>query len=63
MKSKIKIEDFLTVGQVAKMLGKCTKTIRKWHASGKLVPHGVHPVTKSRFYYIKDILKFMKNKT
>jgi len=60
MKSNLKFEDLLSVGQVSKMLGRCTKTIREWHARGKLVPCGVHPVTNHRFYDRKDIIKFIE---
>jgi DNA-binding transcriptional MerR regulator len=49
-----KIDDYLTIGQAAKLLGVSTWTLRYWDRTGKLSPTR-HPLSGYRLYRHEQI--------
>ncbi len=45
----------VSIGELAEMLGVCTKTLRRWHADGKLIPDFI-TFGGHRRYYLKSIV-------
>jgi predicted site-specific integrase-resolvase len=39
----------VSIGELAEMLGVCTKTLRRWHAEGKLIPDFITPGSHRRY--------------
>ncbi len=50
---------FITIKEVAKMLGVTPLTLRNWDKSGKL-PTGRHPMSNYRIYKREDIERLME---
>jgi len=50
---------YITIKDVAKILGVTKMTLRNWDASGKLVAHR-HPFNNYRVYKIEDIDKVLE---
>lgn len=50
--------DLILIGEAAKILGVCIKTVRSLHKKGMLVPE-VHPITKFRIYSRKKLEEFL----
>ena len=46
-------ERLLSIGKAAKILGVCNPTLRRWEASGKLVP--IRTPTNQRRYKLSDL--------
>ena len=53
------LEDLITIGEAAELLGVCIKTLRNWHANGRLMPAYVKKTTKVRYYKKKLIMNLI----
>ena len=53
-------DEYLLIGEAAKLLGVCKKTLYNWHLSGKLVPE-VHPITRIRLYKRSEVEHFLND--
>lgn len=51
--------DVMTIGEAAEVLGVSEMTLRRWHKSGKFVPH-IHPISGYRLYRRDLVLKLRK---
>lgn len=49
----------LTIGEAAKLLGVSEMTLRRWHKSGRFVPH-THPISGYRLYKRATVMKLRK---
>ena len=56
---KNKEKELMLIGEAAKFLHVCIKTLRNWHKSGRLVPK-IHPLTNVRMYEMKDLVKLLE---
>jgi excisionase family DNA binding protein len=59
IKEKEETPKYLTVKQVAKLLGVTPLTVRNWDKSGKLKAIR-HPINNYRLYRLEDIENFLK---
>jgi len=59
IKEKEEAPRYLTVKQVAKLLGVTPLTVRNWDKSGKLKAIR-HPINNYRLYRLEDIENFLK---
>jgi len=59
IKEKEETPKYLTVKQVAKLLGVTPLTVRNWDKSGKLKAIR-HPINNYRLYRLEDIKNFLK---
>jgi excisionase family DNA binding protein len=59
IKEKEETPRYLTVKQVAKLLGVTPLTVRNWDKSGKLKAIR-HPINNYRLYRLEDIENFLK---
>ena len=57
-----KFDDYLTVGDAAKMLGVSPWTLRNWDNAGKL-SSARHPVTGYRIYHPDDLQALLRNES
>jgi hypothetical protein len=57
--SLLNLEDFISSGQAAKLLGKSTQTIQGWDRQGKLRAYR-HPINGFRLYLKADILQILE---
>jgi DNA-binding transcriptional MerR regulator len=53
------VKVFLTVGEVARILGCCTKTLRNWDRAGTFRAQR-HPINGYRVYQSKDVLRLRR---
>jgi site-specific DNA-methyltransferase (adenine-specific) len=58
--AKLKISDYLTVSEAAKILGVNPMTLRRWDNAGKVKAYR-HPVSHYRLYLLKDIKSVLAN--
>jgi len=59
IKEKAETPRYLTVKEVAKLLGVTPLTVRNWDKSGKLKAIR-HPINNYRLYRLEDIENFLK---
>ena len=50
-------EQFLSIGEVCKVLGKSVETLKKWEASKKLVPAKRDGARGDRMYRLSDVIQ------
>ena len=53
------LQDYLTVGAAAALLGVSAKTLREWDRAGKLKPIR-HPINQYRLYARTDLQAFLQ---
>ena len=49
-----RVNDYLTVGEAAEIIGVSKDTLRRWDRAGKLVARR-HPITSYRLYLRRDL--------
>lgn len=54
------LQNYLTVGAAAELLGVSAKTLREWDRAGKLKPIR-HPINQYRLYARKDLEAFLRS--
>ena len=54
-----KMENFLTSGEVAKIIGISEGTLRNWNKNGKLIPHHINPINGYKYYTETQIQQFL----
>lgn len=50
----MRVNEYLTSGEAANLLGISKITLKNWHTTGKLIAH-VNPITRFRLYRLVDI--------
>ncbi len=53
-----KLNEYLTVGEAAELIGVSRDTLRRWDRAGKLKAHR-HPITGYRLYVRKDLFSLL----
>jgi excisionase family DNA binding protein len=53
-----KVDDYLTVGEAAQLLGVSKDTLRRWDRARKLCAHR-HPITGYRLYMRRELERFL----
>lgn len=61
IRSPIKYDDYLTVGEAAKLLGVCIRTLHNWDKKGRLKAYR-HSISNYRLYKLVDINKLLEGK-
>ena len=54
-----KMKNFLTSGEVAKIIGISEGTLRNWNKNGKLIPHHINPINGYKYYTEIQIQQFL----
>lgn len=60
MDESLKMDEYIKVGDTAKMLGVSVRTLREWDRKGIIKPHR-NPVNNYRMYIPSEVQKLLEN--